>query len=170
MGIFSRRRQRLIDDAAAAILPQVQQLLASIPQAKAIDLDRALETALVKSVESAGASQEKTASILFGFMDRAADMAFRRSRSPGGRARAKTAKRQGGRFIRNCRLCKNPSLPNPTVEEIFEHAKHDSEVLDVEVLNNRVVAHVNEDAVQEVNGEERIECDGCEVPPQKQLH
>lgn len=169
MGYFARRRQRLIDAAAAAILPQVQQMLTSIAQPKAMDIGQALEIALVKSVDASGNAQEKTASMLFQFMDRAADMAFRRSRVAGGKARAKSAKRQGGRFLRSCRLCKNPNTSNPTIEEIFEHAKHDSEVLDIEVQPDRVVAHVNEDSVQDVDGETaQIECPDC-APP-KQLH
>lgn len=164
MAFFQNRRQRLAAEVASLILPQVQQLIASTLDPKKLDLGQALEIALVKSVDASGNAQEKTASMLFQFMDRAADMAFRRSRQPGGRARARSALRKSGRFARSCRLCANPMIADPSVDEILEHSKHgQSGVLQIEQTKDAVVATVDEAAlVEHPDGQGQVlECDNC---------
>jgi len=124
-------------------------------------MEKALEIALVKAVDSSGTTQEKTAGILFNFMDRAADMAFRRSRSPGGRAASRRPRARRGRFSPMCRLCDNPMIKDPSTDEIVAHASHGQGLM-IEDKGTHIEATINESAVEKhPDGTDVIECEDC---------
>ena len=124
-----------------------------------IDLNQALEMVLVSSVksqaETAAAISKAVTESLTGLAEVQQALFTRRRIRRGAANSVKGAYRgRNGRFSprSGCRLCLNPMIPNPTVAEIMEHAKHD------EVVQ----ASVPESQVQRTPaGQEFVECEDC---------
>ena len=137
---------------------------ASVPdlgQSSRLDINAAMETVLVRAVEGQASMFERIMKLNTENAAMAADMLVRDRNRRAGRTRAKGALRsRDGIFKRNCRLCQNPMISDPTVAEVVAHAGHrvgaDHRVTE---SNGAVNLHVNE---SEVDGEnkDRIE-DSC---------
>jgi len=98
-----------------------------------VDLNQALETILVKSVESQASLAGKISEMIAGSIGQLAqaqqEHIDRVRARRGGRKRAATGIRSSnGMFlpmVKGCRLCRNPGVHNPTPSEIIEHQKHE---------------------------------------------
>ncbi len=84
-----------------------------------------------------------------------------------GKRRAATARRDHkGRMMRPaCRLCDDPNIVDPTVEEIDAHTHHRKAprgAVALEHRNGAVYAHIDEREVQtNPQGEQQVECPNC---------
>jgi hypothetical protein len=124
-----------------------------------------LETLATAAVQSS--AQNLTA--MGEFMRVIYEVAGERAGRALGKRRAATAKRAtNGKYLKNaCRLCEDPGIPDPTIEEIEEHAKHRKSrkptgAVAFEHTPNAVIAHVDEVEVQtNAAGEQQIECPTC---------
>lgn len=128
-------------------------------QAAPLDLNTAIETILVKSLDSqatlAGKIGELVTTQIGSLAQAQIDLAHKMRSRRGGKTRASTgARASNGRFSKgsktDCRLCRNPFHPTPTVEEVRAHATHDAGPIAHESEIQRTAA-----------GEEVIECDEC---------
>jgi hypothetical protein len=152
MSLFHRR---------SSVVPATAQL----PPAAPVDLAQALEIVLVKSVQSQADTASKIGQLITDNVKALAEMqqsAFKRaSRQRGGRIRAGSAKRQGGRFTRGCRLCENPMIADPRREEIIAHTNHTT-TLHYREENGAILVDVPADEVQvDAQGNQVIECADC---------
>lgn len=123
-----------------------------------VNLNQALELVLVNAVksqaETAAAITQAVTSSLSTLSEIQASVFTRRRLKRGGERRAAGANRgKNGRFERGsrCRLCVNPMLKDPTVEEVRAHATHDSGNL-----------YATDDKIEtRSDGAEVIECPDC---------
>jgi hypothetical protein len=135
-----------------------------------LDLNGALETVLVKAMDSQTSMFERMQRLNVENAELALNGLQRRKYQRGGNKRAATAGRLKGRFLRDCRLCVDPMIGDPTVAEIIEHSTHRSpraapKNVAVEDKGNRFEAHVDERTVQMgFDGIEQVECEDCGKP------
>lgn len=131
-----------------------------------VDLNGALETVLVKSMDSQGEMLSRINTLNVENAKLAVEMFQRRSNRRAGQKRADTGKRNGkGQLMRNCRLCQNAALPDPMLSEIVEHATHNGPApknVGVRVDADAVRVAVDERQIQaHPDGSEVIECPEC---------
>lgn len=112
MGIFRPRRLNAVQQFASVPPPQ-------------IDLNAAIETILVKGMNSQMELLSRINNLMVENVQLVASMQTRVARRTGGRIRSRTGTRgTDGQMKANCRLCKDPMLTDPTATEIVEHATH----------------------------------------------
>jgi hypothetical protein len=158
MGIFSRRQQ-----------PPPLPPAAPAPQ---IDLASLLQIAVVDGVKAALEVANASHQLAMDTLKVGQDIREKQHRRLGGKIRAKTGKRVGGRFISNCRLCKNPMIGDPSIDEIVKHSSHGA--AEAEALRELPPPRRERDAVRDPipveiqtdprTGDEVIECESCGTP------
>lgn len=147
------------------------------PPPAPIDLNTALETVLVKALDSQTAMFERMQKLNIENAQLALETLQRRRYSKGGTKRAYTARRKIGRFQRDCRLCQNPMIGDPSVAEIIEHSTHREPRNEPVNLSERdrppprvaveerdgvIIGHVDErDVDRDAQGNEQVECGDC---------
>jgi len=157
MGLFSRRQQ-----------PVDQPPPPSSPAnpAHALDINAALETILVGGLKS---SMDVVIALRQQAMDEiklAQEMRTNMSRRLGGKVRAKTAKRTAqGTMMANCRLCHNPSITDPTAEEIRAHMNHAAPR--PPAASPPIPVQIQ---IDPRTGDEVIECEACGTPHAEGAH
>jgi hypothetical protein len=134
MWFKSLRRQIALRRDLQAVRTELAQLRALLVAQHASPSQQPLENLAVAAVQSVSKNLESMA----GFIGQAGELALSQTAralgSRGGkRSAAKAARRTDGRFtrrpgVRACRLCHNPSLSDPTVREIQEHAQHNGQL------------------------------------------
>jgi hypothetical protein len=118
---------------------------------------------LVKSVESQAAVASKIGQLVTDNVVALTEMqknAYQRaSRRRGGKIRANSAQRtKAGRFARGCRLCENPSVSDPTRDEIIAHTNHLSPGYNFRLDGDKLHADVDE---TQIAPDGSIECQEC---------
>lgn len=154
MGIFTRRQTPQTLPVPAAPTP--------------VDLNQALEIVLVNSVKSQAETAAAIGQAVVGQLQTMSEIqqalfSMRRVRN-GGRKRAATAVRDRGRFAKakTCRLCANPSISNPTRQEILDHVNHENPGINYRDLGNHVEVDAEASQIQRgSDGAEVIECEDC---------
>jgi hypothetical protein len=144
------------------------QLPPSAPPA-GIDLNTALETVLVKAMDSQTNMFERMQKLNIENAQLALDSIQRRRYSKGGVKRAATAARtRRGKFERDCRLCEDPMIADPSVAEIIAHSTHKiarrppAPAVAVEEKNGVIYGHVDErDVDTDASGRQQVECGDC---------
>lgn len=162
----------------AAIRPRVSLPASNLPppaERVPVDLNGALEVVLVKALDSQTTMFEKMQKLNVENATLAMEMLAKQNAKRAGKARAKTGlRKRDGRFDRNCRLCKDPMIHDPSVAEIVAHSAHRVGAHPkITEQDGAVQFHVNE---SEVDGDEkdRLEddcptCGGKHLPGQGHL-
>lgn len=105
--------------------PKAHSHVPAMPPPAPVDLNHALETVLVKAMDSQAGMMERMQKLNVENAQLAIEGVQRRRYSKGGSKRAATAGRGGsGKFLRDCRLCLDPMISDPTTAEIIEHSSH----------------------------------------------
>lgn len=95
------------------------------PSNAPLDLNAAMETILVKSMDSQAGMLERINKLNAENATLAVDLLTRRGAIRAGKARAAKGRRDSkGRMASNCRLCANPMIHDPTSAEIISHSVH----------------------------------------------
>lgn len=157
MGLFSRRQQHT-DQSAALPAPPAKPA--------ALDLNAALDVFAVKAVEKqtefAAMMHQQTLELVQLNAEITRNLVRTGGKRLGGRVRAKTAKRDArGRMRADCRLCENPSIVDPTADEIIRHATHSQRPPE------RIPVKIETDPR---TGDEVIECENCGTPHPEGQH
>jgi hypothetical protein len=169
MGFFRR----------ASTGPGPDQLPASTPPAAPLDLGHAIETVLVKAVESQMSLYERISRLTAENLQLALAAQAKSQKKLGGMLRARGAKRNSRGQMVQCRLCHNPAIADPTPAEILAHVNHrvpakphspddpppaDEPEYPYAVRDGAVHVDVPEAHVQtDSEGNEVLECAGCKA-------
>jgi hypothetical protein len=140
----------------------------SAPPRAPIDLAAALETVLVKSVESQADLAVKIGNMIAGQMEAMTSVYARRLGARGGKKSAEHAKRNSNGTFKprkgGCRLCANPAVLDPQADEIKNHMQHVQGYYE----DPRGGIHVSEkDFETTPGGDKVIECEECGDPDAK---
>jgi hypothetical protein len=144
--------------------PALPPITIQTPDSK-VDLNSAMETVLVKSMEAQGTMLERINRLNAENATLAVDLLQKRSAVRAGKIRARTGKRDAkGRMQANCRLCANPMISDPTSAEIVNHSVHRAGGnVKVTEKNGTLFAHVQEnDVLTRPDGDLQVE-DDCET-------
>ena len=134
----------------------------------------ALEKFAVAAVEQ----QANQLGAVGGLLTTIANIGAERAARALGKRRAATARRdpRSGRMLRNaCRLCENPNITDPQIEEIRAHATHGSgqerkPEVTYKHTADAIIATVPEELIQKTaTGEEQLECPECGGPGKQPL-
>lgn len=151
-------------------VPPHEHQPAPTPPAPRVNLDNAVETVLVKSMEAQGNMFERMQRLNIENAELAMEAIQRNGFRRAGRKRANTAARtKTGTFRKNCRICDDPMVSDPTPAEIIAHSQHrtrskrpENFPVAVEDKGDHLEAHVDERAIQVgPDGIEQIECPDC---------
>jgi hypothetical protein len=98
---------------------------APAPSQLPLDINAAIESLLVKGVENQGILFERINKIVADSLQVALDIQQKSRKRLGGELRARSARRERGRFVKNaCYLCRDPTFARPTAAMIRAHAEH----------------------------------------------
>lgn len=157
------------------LLERIAALEAALSQAvpeKAPPVDAALAAFATAAIDSRAKELES----MGGFLRTLSEIGAERAARAMGKRRASNAKRQSnGRFLPNpgsqkkasCRLCRDPMLRDPTIDEIKAHATHNDVTMTSPGITythepDRIVAHVPEGMIEtNADGAEVVECPEC---------
>jgi hypothetical protein len=155
--------------------PAADQLATSRPPAP-IDLTAAIETVLVKAVDSQMNLYERISRLTAENLQLALQAQQKSQKRVGGLIRSRGAARNRRGQLVQCRLCSNPAIPDPTPAEIVAHVNHrtpakpspadpppaDEPEFPYAVRDGAVHVDVPESAVEtDAQGNEVVECAGC---------
>ena len=164
MGLFRRQQP-----------PASDQLLTSTRPAP-LDLTAAIETVLVKAVDSQMNLYERISRLTTENLQLALQAQQKSQKRVGGLLRSRGAPRNKRGQLQSCRLCRDPSILDPTPAEILAHVNHrvpakpapddpipaEEPEYPYSVRDGAVHVNVPEGAVRtDAEGNEVIECEGC---------
>ena len=150
------------------------------PMQHPIDLNTALDIVLVKAMDSQAGMLERMQTLNVENARMAMEQLQLRRAKRGGFKRAATGQRRAnGTYQKECRLCEDTSISDPTPAEIVLHSSHrrrrahkphtasssDAQTASIDDAQSLDDGHVDEqDVIDEPNGGQRVECGDCGEP------